>query len=397
MNHLLLENNYIVIPNFINSHKASLLGKEYIEYCNINNLSGDSQAPKSNSKYNYISFLELLCEKTQEVSSILEETVLPTYTYSRVYHNNSILNRHTDRDACEISLTLHLDGDLPWEIYIQTPTGEERCVNLHPGDAMLYLGKDAEHWREEYKGNYYAQVFLHYVRSRGKCAYAYFDKCNNKLESDLEEINELKDDTKEVKKEFPTVILPKPTNTLEQYINVFDNVVSDELCDKILKEYTTDGEWANTRVGKDGILNTSVRNCKEINISCDDTLKKNYEKRKEIDSMIQNSVSTVIKKYVQTHKNFSIDIDTGYKLLKYDEGNFYIEHTDSFKHEQRSLSCSLQLNDDYIGGEFSFFARQLLFKNKKGSAIVFPSNFMYPHEIIPVTKGTRYSIITWLV
>ena len=36
-------------------------------------------------------------------------------------------------------------------------------------------------------------------------------------------------------------------------------------------------------------------------------------------------------------------------------------------------------------------------KLKKGDAIMFPSNFMYPHEIMPVTQGTRYSIITWFI
>jgi predicted 2-oxoglutarate/Fe(II)-dependent dioxygenase YbiX len=397
MNNFLLENNYVIIPNFINPHKATLLEKEYRDYCTINHLEGDPQAPKSNSKYNYISFLELLCEKTQEVSAILEETVLPTYVYSRVYHNGSILERHKDRDSCEISLTLHLGGDEPWEIYIQTPSGEERCVNLQPGDAMLYLGKEAEHWRNEYTGDYYTQVFLHYVRSRGECAYAYFDKCKNKIESDLEETNTPKDSNSQTKKESPIVIVPKQTNTLEQYIHVFDDVLSEELCDKVLKEYENSGEWANTQIGAEGTVDKLIRNCKEIHLSCDEILGRNYEVRKEIDNMVHKCVSNIIQKYREIHKDFSIDIDTGYNLLKYDEGDFYIEHTDSFKQQQRSLSCSLQLNDDYTGGEFAFFGKDVILKSKKGSAIVFPSNFMYPHEIMPVIHGTRYSIITWLV
>ena len=32
----------------------------------------------------------------------------------------------------------------------------------------------------------------------------------------------------------------------------------------------------------------------------------------------------------------------------------------------------------------------------KGDIIVFPSNFMYPHKVEPVTKGTRYSYISWI-
>ena len=26
---------------------------------------------------------------------------------------------------------------------------------------------------------------------------------------------------------------------------------------------------------------------------------------------------------------------------------------------------------------------------------MFPSSFMYPHEVMPVTKGTRYSLVVW--
>ena len=398
MNRLLSENNYIIIPNFINPHKAHSLEEEYRKYCSDNNIEGDPQAPESHSSYNYISFLELLCEKTQEVSSILEETVLPTYVYSRVYHRDSVLERHRDRDACEISLTLHLGSDKPWEIYIESPKGEERCVNLRPGDAMLYLGKVADHWRNEFSGEYYTQVFLHYVRSRGDCAYTYFDKCKNEKESKLRGIGDIKENKKDIEiKENNLVLTPKPSNTLEQYIHVFDNILSEELCDMIFEEYANSDEWVDTLVGPERNLNKNVRNCRQLLLSDSEVIKNNHDKRLKIDKMIHESVNKVIREYTKIHENFSIDIDTGYTLLKYEEGEFYIEHTDSFKQQQRSLSCSIHLNEDYMGGEFAFFGREMMIRSKKGSAIVFPSNFMYPHEVMPVTQGTRYSIITWLV
>ena len=81
MNQKLLSNNYLIIPNFINSSRAKELGNDFKVYSESKNTGGDDQVSNSQSDYNYISFLELLCEKTQQVSSILEETVLPTYTY----------------------------------------------------------------------------------------------------------------------------------------------------------------------------------------------------------------------------------------------------------------------------------------------------------------------------
>jgi predicted 2-oxoglutarate/Fe(II)-dependent dioxygenase YbiX len=32
---------------------------------------------------------------------------------------------------------------------------------------------------------------------------------------------------------------------------------------------------------------------------------------------------------------------------------------------------------------------------KTGDILMFPSNFMYPHEVTECTKGTRYSFVSW--
>lgn len=402
MNSKLFQNNYIIIPNFISSYRATELAEEFKEYCKSKNLNGDSQAPQSHSDYNYISFLELLCEKTQEVSSILEETVLPTYAYSRVYWNGSVLERHTDRDACEISLTLHLNGDKPWPIYIQTPEGEEKSVILHPGDAMMYLGKIAEHWRNQYEGEYYTQVFLHYVRSRGDCSYAYFDKKSKdqkqitENERDNERDNEKNEEKQLIQTETKILSIPKSQTPLDHFIHVFDDILPESLCDEILNEYKDSDLWTDAKVGG-GDVNREARNCDQIMISDHNIISQNYEIRKSLDDKIHEYTKKAVEKYREKHPLFNINIDTGYQMLRYGEGQFYIEHVDSFIQQQRSVSCSIQLNQDYDGGEFALFDREIMIRTKKGSVIMFPSNFMYPHEIMPVIKGTRYSIITWLV
>ena len=38
------------------------------------------------------------------------------------------------------------------------------------------------------------------------------------------------------------------------------------------------------------------------------------------------------------------------------------------------------------------FARS---KTKPNSMLIWPSSFLYPHGVEPVTKGTRYSIVAW--
>ena len=397
MNKKLLDNNYIVIPNFISSYRSNKLKDEFVEYSQKNNLEGDSQSPNSHSYYNYISFLELLCEKTPEVSEILEETVLPTYVYSRVYKNGSILEKHKDRDACEISLTLHLGGDSPWPICIKTPEGEDNHVVIAPGDAIMYRGTIAEHWRDAYVGEEYVQVFLHYVRSRGECSYTYFDKINEP--PTISENLLIPDEKEKTNIKTPELIVRKPlisSRPLEDFIITIDSAVPNELCDRIIKEYDNCDFWLSSRIGN-GTVDNSIRNCDNINISEEIVINKNFDIRKKIDEDFFQCASKTLSEYRNIFPEIGAEIDTGYSLLRYNEGQFYIQHTDSFKSQQRSLSCSFVLNSDFEGGEFAFFDRELIFSLNKGESILFPSNFMFPHEIMPVTSGTRYSIITWYV
>ena len=51
------------------------------------------------------------------------------------------------------------------------------------------------------------------------------------------------------------------------------------------------------------------------------------------------------------------------------------------------------LNDDYEGGKM--LVRDVEFPLKQGDIIIMPSCFMFPHEISEITKGTRYSFVSW--
>ncbi len=392
-------NNYLVVKNFIDIKRSKSLSDEFNSFCDKNNVLGDDQALNSSSVYNYISFLELLCEKTPEISKICGETVLPTYSYARTYRKGSVLKKHTDKDQCEVSLTVNLGSDRPWLIWIETPNSDKHNIMLSPGDALLYMGCDAPHWRDEYDGEWYTQVFLHYVFSRGNRVNSYFDKSHlgincdqhgNKVEKTLEESKIIKTPELIVK---PSI---RSQTKLEDFIVVLDSLVPDELCNRIISEYKDCDLWKDTSVGG-GEVNPNVRSCSVLNISEENTLQYNTQYRKQLDSDFFLSASQALQKYKEKFPDANVDIDTGYDLLRYKEGQFYIQHTDSFKLQQRAISCSFSLNDDYEGGEFAFFDREIVIKTKKGDAILFPSNFMYPHEVMPVTSGTRYSIITWYV
>ena len=176
-------------------------------------------------------------------------------------------------------------------------------------------------------------------------------------------------------------------NNITDYIICFENILDLSICDQIIK----DSE--NETFESAGILETknknNIRNCymKKLNNKHD---KKIYE-----------SVGKILQKYAEIFFYFSTGLtteDTGYDHLIYkgSEKGEYKTHVDHFDLNPRVLSCSFILNDKYDGGDFSFFEGKHIVKKKAGSAVVFPSNFCFPHAVTPVTNGDRHAIITWI-
>ena len=115
--------------------------------------------------------------------------------------------------------------------------------------------------------------------------------------------------------------------------------------------------------------------------------------------------------------NFDITAVESMQITRYKPGSFYGWHVDGasdclsvynnpdnkFLHGKvRKLSMTILLNGNYQGGDFQFCQYNKLepyvhapdFKNS-GSVIVFPS--WIEHQVAPVTKGTRYSLVAWFV
>ena len=131
-------------------------------------------------------------------------------------------------------------------------------------------------------------------------------------------------------------------------------------------------------------------------------------------SNLNNSISNVhwfnllqfyFNKNLTQYKFDANILDYDYKnicdieILKYENTGFYTWHVDHFASVPRTMSCILLLNNDYEGGN-------LCFRNPDGSGewevevkpnrmIIWPSNFLYPHTVKPVTKGKRSSVVAW--
>ena len=181
---------------------------------------------------------------------------------------------------------------------------------------------------------------------------------------------------------------------MRKWIGYYQNIISDDLCNKLI-EYSDNQKplqpsTYSTSSGKSDRSNERVK--------MDDGWFRNGEKYYDD---IKNCFMTVIKKYREKHEDFVCQRHTDFRMNKYSEGGFMSRHVDNIHHSHGQeygypqASALLFLNDDYEGGHFHISG--LRYETKKGSAIIFPSNFMFPHEVNLITKGTRYSIVTWLM
>lgn len=90
---------------------------------------------------------------------------------------------------------------------------------------------------------------------------------------------------------------------------------------------------------------------------------------------------------------------TNVEILKYEKSGFYKFHTDDCEEFHRRYSCIYLLNDNYKGGDLSFkytkTGKKTIVEKKKNRMIVWPSNFLYPHSVLPIEEGIRYSVVAW--
>ncbi|GAA0334109.1 hypothetical protein GCM10009087_50470 [Sphingomonas oligophenolica] len=119
--------------------------------------------------------------------------LLPTYAYFRLYQQGDVCRVHTDRPACEhsLSLTIAYGDDKPWALSVATVSDPEPqpvvrddfgdtpfgSVAMLPGDGVLYQGIHHRHGRLNPNPNQWsAHLFLHWVDRNGRYRDQAFDR-----------------------------------------------------------------------------------------------------------------------------------------------------------------------------------------------------------------------------
>jgi hypothetical protein len=128
---------------------------------------------------------------TPTISKLIGRDILPTYDYFRIYREGDVCHVHSDRPACEHSVSLTLDysdGEL-WPLEVarysvdslhplqQRWEKDHSSIAMQVGDAVLYQGVNYAHGRTTPNPNAWsAHLFLHYVDRNGPYQSEAFDR-----------------------------------------------------------------------------------------------------------------------------------------------------------------------------------------------------------------------------
>jgi PKHD-type hydroxylase len=185
-----------------------------------------------------------------------------------------------------------------------------------------------------------------------------------------------------------TFVWPFRVDEINSFAYV-ENVFSKEECEKIIS-ISNKSSFIKGGFYKKNKLDNSIR---DSNI-------KWLEIEKDTEWLFRKTTDIVFELNEKFFKFNLFGFIEGFQFTNYKApAGKYGKHVDrGLNSRVRKLSISIQLSDpkNYKGGELYLYESDKgnLMSKKQGTLVVFPSFIL--HEVTPVTKGERNSLVTWI-
>ena len=177
---------------------------------------------------------------------------------------------------------------------------------------------------------------------------------------------------------------------LQDYITIY-KAIEPSICKQIINDFS-ETQWIK-HAFNDPITNK--------NTTYEDDLEVTYQDKYTdyLNNKIKDCVNDYLKNVVPIA--FQLQEVSTIRFNRYQVNTNMKMHLDHihtlFDGEKKGvpiLSILGLLNDDFEGGDFLMLDAKKV-QLEAGDIILFPSNFLYPHAVTTVTKGTRYSFVSW--
>jgi hypothetical protein len=162
----------VMIPSFVDKDTIATFSKYLQNKANHSVFKAEGNDWNSDFYWYADPLTEILLENyLNKMEQVVGKKLLPTYSYSRIYTEKNELAPHTDRESCEVTVSINIaTSGKESPIYLQDHSGKTHQYFLSPGDAVVYKGIEITHWRRPLKETgtkLNAQIMLHYVNKEG--------------------------------------------------------------------------------------------------------------------------------------------------------------------------------------------------------------------------------------
>ena len=185
-------------------------------------------------------------------------------------------------------------------------------------------------------------------------------------------------------------MVPTPTVDDSQlhrtFIKQYECAVPPSVCDQLIDSFLSSDQLVKRRNG--------LQNFDELNLN---TIKHDY-----VVPFVNNHLKPALELYIRDipqSRYFPSIAFEELRIKRYlgDTEQQFGDHVDVSKMEsaKRYLAFLFYLNDDFAGGQTLFWPN-IKVTPIKGSVVIFPPNWMYPHAGLPVRDGDKYILTSYL-
>lgn len=185
---------------------------------------------------------------------------------------------------------------------------------------------------------------------------------------------------------------------IKDYVRVFKKVIPPALCQKVIRDINKNKKNWEKHFYSDPVQKKNIFRSGENELSITYIQTNNTK-------LVTKKIWHIILKYIVDLKFPWFTSWEGYTEIRwniYDQKQTMQSHCDHihtmFDGQRKgipTLSVLGVLNNNYTGGELEMF-EDTIYPLKEGDVVIFPSLFLYPHKVLPVKKGKRYSYVSWV-
>ena len=196
--------------------------------------------------------------------------------------------------------------------------------------------------------------------------------------------------------------MKEKTVNINNFIGTYDNYISQEECNKVIKFYEDQNKFNNT-INRLEFENSPIiqkqdqtyfavpnnmdvwwKELKSLIVNFDMAWK-HYEKN--VGALESYGQDTFHYTQLKIQKTLPTE---GYHV-------WHLEHQKGFQNECRAFVYSIYLNDVKEGGETEFLHFSKRVKPKTGRIVIWPAGFPYVHRGNPPLSGKKYIITSWMM